>query len=107
MASIFQAEAAGMSDGLLSSSDELVVPEQYAAHADVYCEAFHRVRNAMSSGYQPRRSKPASDDQTKPAAPAKAARVKPTPTPVMPPASPAKRSMNQILDERAHLLQSV
>lgn len=50
MSNSFNAEAAGMAAGLMSSIDDPVVPAEFAAHADAYLSAFYSVRVSMGTG---------------------------------------------------------
>lgn len=103
MSNSFNAEAAGMAAGLMSSIDDPVVPAEFAAHAESYKRAFYGVRVSMGTGF--RFSKDAAS--TPPQKPRKrkaAAVVDAEPEAKVEPR--AKKSMNQILAEQEHLLQS-
>ena len=103
MSNSFNAEAAGMAAGLTSSIDDPVVPAEFAAHAESYLSAFYSVRVSMGTGcrftkdtaltpaQKPRKRKAAVAVDAEPEA-----KVEPQ----------AKKSMNQILAEQEHLLQT-
>lgn len=85
MASLFQAESAGMADGLTHNAPRTVPPQfSRPALADAYLEAYDRMRQSLR-GCVPAPPQERLPKIRQPAA-AKPARVKPTPAPKPAPA---------------------
>lgn len=103
MSNSFNAEAAGMAAGLSSSIDDPIVPAEFAAHADAYLSAFYSVRVSMGTGCR-------FSKDTAPTAPQKPRKRKAAAVVDAEPEAKvelqAKKSMNQILAEQEHLLQT-
>ena len=100
MATLFQAEAAGMADGLTQDAPRTVPPQFTGPAADAYLEAYDRMRQSLR-GCVPAPPQERLPPKIKPpAAPRKTARVKPTPEPkpAPEPELPENQGMDGVLD---------
>lgn len=103
MANLFEAEAAGLSDGMTSSAPRTVPAQFTGPAADAYLEAFDRMRQSLR-GCVPAPPQERLPPKIKPpAAAGKTARVKPTPAPkpasvpTLPPKPPMEAALERLL----------